>query len=107
MRLAVVALVLLIAPRAATAEPCRVTAVLEGDGELVDATSRALARRGVATEARTACPAAKARLDRRGTAIVVTVIDPDGRSSERVLEDHLAAASLIESWARQDLNSGL
>jgi hypothetical protein len=84
-----------------------VTAVLEGDRELVDSTSRSLSRRGVATTPTAACPSARARLDRRGSAIAVTVIDPDGRRSERVLADLDAAASLIESWARQDLNAGL
>jgi hypothetical protein len=107
VRLLVALLVLVVAPPAVMAEPCRVTAVLEGDRELVDSTSRSLSRRGVATTPTAACPSARARLDRRGSAIAVTVIDPDGRRSERVLADLDAAASLIESWARQDLNAGL
>jgi hypothetical protein len=84
-----------------------VTAVLEGDGALVDSVAGVLSRRGIATSPTPNCPAAKARLDRRGTAIRVTVIDANGRRSERTLADVDAATSVIESWARQDLNAAL
>jgi len=95
------------APTRAMAEDCRATAVLEGDATLVDSIDGALRRRGVATRATEDCPAAKARIDRQGTAIAVSVVDPAGRKSQRVLADADAAASLIESWARQDLNAAL
>jgi hypothetical protein len=100
-------LTLALGGSAAAAEPCRVAAVLEGDAELVDSITTALAGRGIETTAAAECPAAKARIGRRGAAIVVSVEDPDGRRSERALDDVEAAASLIESWARQDMNAAL
>lgn len=102
-----VALVLVLASAHAAAEECRATAVLEGDAALVDTIDGALRRRGVATRATADCPAAKARIDRRGAQIAVSVVDPAGRKSERVFVDTDAAASLIESWARQDFNAQL
>jgi hypothetical protein len=107
MKLFVVSLVLVLATPVASAEPCRATALLEGDDQLVDALDAALHRRGIETTARAECPAARARITRRGSAIAVSVVDPDGRSSERSLANLDAAASLIESWARQDLNAPL
>ena len=95
---------LLTSLRASAAE-CPATAVLEGEGALVDSIDSELVRRGVATSATPSCPAAKARIERRGTGVAVIVTDPDGRRSERTLSDLDAAASLIESWARQDINA--
>lgn len=103
----VVVLALALGGSTGAAEPCRVTAVLEGDAELVDTITTALTGRGIETRAAAECPAAKARIDRRGAAIVVSVEDPDGRRSERMLDDAAAAASLIESWARRDMNAAL
>lgn len=106
MRLFALALVL-AASRHAWAEECHATAVLEGDAALVDSIDGALRRRGVATRQAAACPAAKARIDRQGTQIAVSVVDPSGRKSQRLFVDTDAAASLIESWARQDFNASL
>lgn len=89
----------------ARAAPCRATAVLGGDGELVTQVGEALARRGIATSETANCPSALARLEQRDRAVVVTVTDPDGRRSERTFADVEATAALIESWARQDLNA--
>jgi hypothetical protein len=101
------ALVLVLASSHAWADECRATAVLEGDAALVDSIDGALRRRGVSTRATADCPAAKARIDRQGAQIAVSVVDPAGRKSQRVFVDTDAAASLIESWARQDFNASL
>jgi hypothetical protein len=97
--------VIVLASQRASADECRATAVLEGDGALVDSIDAALTRRGIATTVTADCPAATARIERRGTAVAVLVTDPNGRRSERTLADLDAAASLIESWARQDMNA--
>jgi hypothetical protein len=102
-----IALALLLAASHARAEECRATAVLEGDAALVDSIEGALQRRGVETRAIASCPATTARLDRRGAQIAVKVIDPAGRTSERIFVDTDAAAALIASWARQDMSSSL
>lgn len=88
----------------AAPETCRATAVVDGDHELVETVTAMLARRGVDTRS-SECPASAATVIRRGTSIVVTVRDPDGRRSERTLADPEAAAAVIESWARRDINA--
>lgn len=102
-----IVLVLAIAAPDAAAESCPATAVLEGDASLVDSIDGALRARGIATRATDSCPRAIARIDRRGTAIAISVVDPAGRRSERVVVDTDVAASLIASWARQDVNASL
>ncbi|HEY5927559.1 MAG TPA: hypothetical protein VIV11_38005, partial [Kofleriaceae bacterium] len=104
VRLAISCAVVLASPHASAAE-CPATAVLDGDGALVDSIDTELSRRGVATDPIANCPAAKARIERRGAGVTVIVTDPNGRRSERTLADLDAAASLIESWARQDMNA--
>lgn len=101
------ALVLVLVAREARAEQCRATAVLEGDPALVDSIDGTLQKRGVATRAMQNCPAARARVERDGTQITVSVVDAAGRKSQRSFVDSDAAASLIESWARQDFNAQL
>lgn len=106
------ALVVSLSARVASAgEACLATAVVEpegaGDGALVDSLEAALRGRGIATTATAECPAARVRITRRGTTIAVSVVDPDGRRSERSFANLAAAATLIESWARQDLNAPL
>jgi hypothetical protein len=104
VKLAIVA-VFLLAPSQARADECRVTAVLDGDGALVDAIDSTLRERGISTKATAACPTTTALVERRDNAIAVTVTDPYGRRSTRMIEDASAAARLIESWARQDMNA--
>jgi hypothetical protein len=89
----------------ARADECRATAVLDGDGVLVDTIDSTLRERGIATKATAACPTTTALVERRDNAIAVTITDPYGRRSTRTLEDVDAAASLIETWARQDMNA--
>jgi hypothetical protein len=106
MMMRIVLVLAMLAPVRAAAESCPATAVLEGDAVLVDSIG-ALRLRGIATRATADCPLAKARIDRQGTAIAVSVVDPAGRKSQRVVVDTDVAASLIASWARQDVNASL
>ncbi len=98
-------LLLALASRAARADECRVSVVLAGDGVLVDAIDSTLRQRGIATKATAPCPSTTALVERRDNAIAVTVTDPSGRRSTRTLDDVDAATSLIETWARQDMNA--
>jgi hypothetical protein len=105
MHARIVTFAIVLAAQRTSAAECPATAVLEGEGALVDSIDAQLARRGIATTPTADCPVAKARIERRGTAVTVIVTDPNGRRSERALADLDAAASLIESWARQDMNA--
>ena len=107
MKTRIVLVLAIVAPVRAAAESCPATAVLEGDASLVDSIDGALRERGIATRPTDDCPLAKARIDRQGTAIAVSVVDPAGRKSQRVVVDTDVAASLIASWARQDVNASL
>ena len=91
-------------PVLAHAEPCASAAVLEGDAPLVDAVDERLRARGIVTSPAADCPRARVTIARRGPSIAVTIVDADGRQSERVLGDASATAALIESWVRRDLN---
>lgn len=91
-------------PVLAHAEPCASAAVLEGDAPLVDAVDERLRARGIVTSPAAGCPRARVTIARRGRSIAVTIVDADGRQSERVLGDASATAALIESWVRRDLN---
>ncbi len=97
--------VLALAPRVARGEECHIAVVLDGDGALVDAIDATLNQRGIATKATAACPTTTALVERRDNAIAVTITDPSGRRSTRRLDDVDAASSLIETWARQDINA--
>jgi hypothetical protein len=105
VRASVVMFASVLVGRAAHADTCPVTAVLEGDGALVDSLVTTLGKRGVSTTASDNCPATHARIDRKGTGIAISLVDPAGRRSERTIADVDAAASVIESWARQDINA--
>lgn len=72
---------------------------------LVDQIDGALCDREIATKATASCPTTTALVERRDNAIEVTITDPSDRRSTRVLEDASAAATLIESWARQGVGA--
>ena len=105
MQMRAIPVLVLLAIEPARAAACPATALLEGDGALVGPIDAALEKRGIATTATPECPAAKAHIARDAESVIVTVTDPNGRRSQRKLADHDAAASLIESWARQDINA--
>jgi len=98
---------LLVAGRAAADEPCPPSARLEGDAELVQQIQPRLTRRGVRTQSSKRCSAVKVTVGRAGEKLLISIEDRYGRKSERSVADAEAAATVIESWARSDLNAGL
>jgi hypothetical protein len=94
-----------LAPRLAVADECSASAVVEGDDAVADPVRETLGRRGIVTSAEAGCVPTRARIERTTTGFVIQLVDPDGRRSERTLADLDASATLIESWARRDINS--
>lgn len=104
---AIALVTLLAAERGAIAgdESCPPTALVTGEPTLVEAVLTSLERRGIALEAAPDCPAVAVRIDRTATGLRVSIRDPDGRRSERVVSDADTAAALVESWARPELGA--
>ncbi len=102
-------------PSIAVAE-CPPTANLSGEPDVVEPVDRLLRERGVvvlerggadAAYIREPCRHVEATVVRGGGRIMVWIIDPDGQRVERMTEDPVAAATVIESWARRDFVSPL
>ncbi len=96
----------LLIPSVAVAAPCKPAAVVAGDPRLVAAVGELLANHGIESIDSAACPAIHAEVMARGTAIVVVRMLPgDGTSGERVVSELATAATVIESWTRDDLDA--
>ena len=95
MRRFVVTLLLVASGSAARAEPCAVA----GDPELGGTVAGILATRGIDAGR---CGAVHARVERRGETIVVA-----NDTIERTVNDPATAATVIESWVREDLAAPL
>ncbi|NOY90562.1 MAG: hypothetical protein GXP55_05075 [Deltaproteobacteria bacterium] len=80
---------------------------LEGDPVLTLDVQARLARRGVVTAADPSCPAVTVSLSVCEAGIRMTVVDSMRPTEERVVSDTSVAASVIESWARQDIDAPL
>ncbi|MGE0870635.1 MAG: hypothetical protein AB7P03_18865 [Kofleriaceae bacterium] len=95
---------LLLAPRAAIAEPCPPRAALQGDPDAVARVTNELRRLGVAVAPATgSCPSAQAHVERDDRGAIVVALQR-GRSSERrVMSDPAGAAVWIDAWTRDDL----
>jgi hypothetical protein len=98
-------MVVILVPRFAAAEPCAPAATLSGDPALVASVGQALAADGVAAPTE-GCPAVLASVKSQGGAIDVT-IDHEGASVDRVVDAPALAATVIESWARTDVDAPL
>ena len=85
---------------------CPPSARLRGEAALVTGVSSLLGERGIATEA-SPCPAIVVTLDRRHAQLIVTIDVGDGTTVERMVSDARTAATLIESWARTDVEAPL
>jgi hypothetical protein len=81
----------------AAAAPC---ASIRGPGDLVAAVRETLAARGVAEQP--ACQTVSVDVARSADGIVVDIEDRFGRTSQRVVADPAAAATIVESWTRTD-----
>jgi hypothetical protein len=101
------ALLVVLAPWDAEADPCAPAAVVSGDPATAAAVRQLLAARGIATAVADGCPAVRAEVAPAGGAILTAITDEYGRSSARVVDGPEVAAVLIESWARSDLSADL
>lgn len=84
--------------------PCEHSNQIVGDPALVATVGELLARHGIANESE-GCSVVRARLERRGSAIIVVRVgDPE---EERVVSDPATAATVIETWSRDDFEKPL
>ena len=89
----------------ASAAPCAPSARVSGDPDLVASVTELLEQHGIATDL-TTCPAVEVHVAHRGAALVVAQLA--GRPPiEREVTELVAAATLIESWTRTDVDAPL
>jgi hypothetical protein len=84
--------------RTAAAAPCPPAVVISGELVTAETVTRLLAERNV-TLPKAGCPAEHVTLDRFEGEIIVSIVDHDGRRSQRVVADEALAAALIESFS--------
>jgi hypothetical protein len=94
------------AAQVAQAEPCPPAVALTGDGALVSEVRELLGARGITRET-PRCPVVRARVERRGPVLVVGIDGPDGVPIERSVSEVATAATVIESWTRDDVAAPL
>src|SRR5688500_13087433 len=88
----------------AAAEPrCTAAARVSGAPALVGPVVHLLRERGVPVGGTSQCGAISAVLASEEERVRITIIDSDGRTIERVVDDVEGAATAVESWARGDL----
>ncbi len=92
---------------AVRAEPCPAIAIVEGPAVLRDPVIAALNARAIETAPRGDCASVTAYLSQTDAGVVVSIVDRTGRVSERQVVDVTTAGSLIESWARPELDAML
>ncbi len=91
----------------AMAEPCPAIAIVEGPSALRDPVTSALTARAIETDPQGDCPKVIARLSVGEAGVAVSISDASGRVSDRQVADVATATSLIESWARPELDAML
>jgi len=101
-----VAFVVLVTAHVARAEPCPPAVALTGDDALVAAVGALLGARGITHET-PRCPAVRATVERRGLWVVVGIDGPAGVPIERSVREAATAATVIESWTRNDVAAPL
>lgn len=110
-----VAVSVLLAPAAsaradtAAAGPCTPVVRVSGEPALVGPVVDLLRARRLAVAGASRCGAVSAALAAAGPGerVRVTIVDPDGRTIERIADDVEGAATAIESWARRDVSDPL
>lgn len=85
---------------------CRPTVLITGAPALTEDIQIALEQRGIAFVQADGCPSVKVRIEAATTGLAVSIEDPDGRRSDRVVGDAATAAAWIDSWAHPDLGAG-
>jgi hypothetical protein len=104
-RFGLVIVLLVLAARGAGA--CPPTVTVTGDEPLVRAINDLLAQRGIAIAARRDCAGITARVIRRGGTIVIGVTSSGAAPVERSVHELATAATVIESFTRDDLGAAL
>ncbi|MDX2087787.1 MAG: hypothetical protein SFX73_08055 [Kofleriaceae bacterium] len=93
----------LLAPAAGRADDCPPAAELHGDADVIEDVARVLVARGIALASADAeCVPIVAHVDRRDQAIIVRVGE-----AERSVREAETAATVIESFARDDVHAPL
>ena len=105
-RILLLAVAMVALPRAARAEACPPSAALAGDPCLIAEVGDLLAARGISGQTGR-CPAITAHLERRGSALAIEVVQLDGTTVERVVDETRTAATVIESFTRGDVGNPL
>jgi len=103
-------LLLLIAFTASTtcaAPACPPAAQVEGDEPVATAIREMLAARGVGSEIALTCPGVYAVVRETRDGLVTFVRDDSGRERAYEVRDRDTAATIVESWARHDLEDSL
>jgi len=80
---------------------------VEGHGPEREIVARELRERGISTAPTPGCPFVSAHISESQGGLGLVIVDASGRTSARRVNGALAAATLIESWARTDLNAAL
>ena len=75
-----------------------------GDPDLLSEVNEELAARGIARTASAGCPVVQVVLEPHSQGVELTLRDAHGRTSHRLVSGAVATATIIESWARQDLS---
>lgn len=91
----------------ADAPACTAAAVLLGNADLVGEVAIALGTHGIDAKPHAGCPSVQVQLSREDGYIVVDVSDHAGRMTRRTVAHVEEAVSVIESWARPDINADL
>jgi hypothetical protein len=89
----------------AEAAPCVPAAVLTGDTTEINAVAKLLLARGVATTATENCPSTKVRIIRVEKQLLLEIEDSLGRTSRRLVFTYEGAATVIESWVYDSIDS--
>lgn len=103
--------VLLLVPVMGAAAPsngaCPPAAQVEGDEPVATAIREMLASRGVGSEISLTCPGVYAVVRETRDGLVAFVRDDSGRERAYEVRDRDTAATIVESWARHDLEDSL
>jgi hypothetical protein len=90
----------------ASAEVCPLAVSLTGDSHATAAVGELLVARGIDVDVSN-CEGLRAQLSERGSAIVIDVTQADGTTIQRVVDDAITAATVIESFTRSDVGDPL
>jgi hypothetical protein len=98
---------LFLARTASADEPCRPVARLSGDPAHTQAVLLALGERGVDAVGTSRCGVVAVRVEPAGSRLRLSLTDAGGRQLEREADDATVAATIIESWVRDDVSAPL